>query len=93
MSYIIGYLGCTLSSSFLFPQLYKTYTTKKADDLSYAFLFTGLAASILWEIYGISIIDYPVITSSAINLLNNITLISLKYTYRHKKHIIQEIIV
>ena len=82
---LIGYSGGLLSSSMLFPQIYKTFTTKKADDISYYFLYMSIISCILWDSYAIIVVDRPLMFSSSIAFISNLILLYLKYNYNTHK--------
>jgi len=53
-----------------FPQAYKIFKRKSAKDISiytYSFLLVG---AIIWVLYGIEIINYPVILTNILGAIN-----------------------
>ncbi|MDH5413570.1 MAG: SemiSWEET transporter [Flavobacteriaceae bacterium] len=80
---IVGVIAAILTTSAFVPQVYKTWKSKSAKELSltmYLVLFTGI---LLWFIYGY------VIESFAIKLANIITgllvLILIYFKLKYKK--------
>jgi uncharacterized protein with PQ loop repeat len=67
----------------LFPQLYKTYTTKSVHDLSIISLLLFLTTNILWMTHGIFINDLSLIIAGLISLIINTSLIILYLYYNH----------
>lgn len=65
-----------------FPQLYKTYITKSVKDLSVWSLLLILATNLLWLLHGYFIFDIPLIVTGVINMIINITLLTLYFLYR-----------
>ena len=66
----------------LFPQLYKTYTTKSVKDLSFYSLLLILITNTLWLLHGYFIFDYSLIVAGLISMTINITLLVLYLRYR-----------
>lgn len=81
---IIATFAIIINSVQLFPQLYKTYTTKKVQDLSIYSLTLMLITKLLWLIHGYFIDDITLIISGIISLLTIIPLLILYFSY-HKK--------
>jgi MtN3 and saliva related transmembrane protein len=65
-----------------FPQLYKTYITKSVKDLSVWSLVLILTTNLLWLLHGYFIVDIPLIVTGVINMIVNITLLTLYFFYR-----------
>jgi MtN3 and saliva related transmembrane protein len=65
----------------LFPQLYKTYTTKQVKDLSLYSLLLIVATNTLWLLHGYFIVDLSLIISGAISMVINLTLLTLFLIY------------
>lgn len=68
----------------LFPQLYKTYTTKSVKDLSFHTIVLILITNTLWLLHGYFIVDYSLIIAGIISITVNITLLILYLRYRPK---------
>ncbi len=50
---LFGLIALITSCIGLTPQIYKTYKTKSAVDISYLMLYNYLVCSIAWIVYGI----------------------------------------
>ena len=79
---LVAYAGGILSSSMLFPQVYKTYKIKKADDISLCFLYMSIISCILWDTYAFSVFDRPLMFSSSVAFISNMILLYLKCKYK-----------
>jgi len=66
-----------LSSIQQLPQLYKSYTTNRVEDLSIESLAIILLTNILWFFHGYFIRDFTLIVSAVASILINTALISL----------------
>ena len=72
-----------VNSIQLFPQLYKTYQTKRVEDLSLYSLCLLLFTSVLWLLHGYFIQDISLMTASVISVIVNVCLVALFFKYHH----------
>ncbi len=82
MAEIFGLVGAFLSSITFLPQVYKTWQTKKAGDLSMSMMVIVFTSTIIWLIYGISLQLMPVIICNGIIMLLSALLIYFKITFK-----------
>jgi len=84
MNYIdlIGYLGSFLSCITFIPQVYKTWQTKSAGDLSLSMLFIVLSSTVVWLVYAFALMLWPVIICNGIMFFLVALLIYFKATYK-----------
>lgn len=82
ISTAVAILAPTLNCIQLVPQLYKTYTTKKVNDLSFYSLFLFAITSCMWLLHGFFIKDYSVMISASFGIIVNTSLLYLYMTYR-----------
>ncbi|MGC0371403.1 MAG: hypothetical protein DGJ47_000092 [Rickettsiaceae bacterium] len=78
---ILGFLAAFTSTISLVPQIYKTYISKSAADLSYLMLLNFFVTSVLWTSYGIMITSLAVWGANLIMIFFSMILIALKYQY------------
>ena len=78
---ILGLIAGFLTSFGFIPQLIRGYKTKKLDDVSYYFIFILALGMLIWLIYGILILQLPIIVANAFGVGFCISLIILKYKY------------
>ena len=71
-----------VNSIQLFPQVYKTYTTKSVKDLSLYSLFLILITNMLWLFHGYFKTDFSLIIAGTISVIINITLLGLYFRYK-----------
>ncbi len=87
MHELIGWLGAFLFAICAVPQVIKTWKTKKADDLSWLFLFFWLAGEILMFAYividdiALNISHYPLYMNYAFNIVMVVYLLFAKRKY------------
>lgn len=77
-----GYAGAVTGVTFMLPQVYRTYTTKSVEDLSWGMLILFFLNCIFWLTYGILLPAFPVALVNAIALFVVGTQIVLKILYR-----------
>lgn len=84
MNYIdlIGYFGSFLTSVTFVPQVYKTWQTKSAGDLSLAMMCIVLLSCIVWLVYAFALMLWPVIIANSIIGVLSVILIYFKLTFK-----------
>ena len=75
---IFGYFAAILTTAAFLPQLVKTLTTKKADDVSLATLIMFIIGVLSWIIYGYKISSIPILIANLITLLLNLFILISK---------------
>ena len=83
---ICGYIAGIFFASCLIPQVYKSYKTKKLDDISYCWQFSYIFAIILSIIYSGHYLLYPILLSSVIEFVLMFILIIMKRYYSDCTH-------
>ena len=79
---IVATLAPIVNCVQLFPQLYKTFTTKHVNDLSYYSLLLILTTNLLWLLHGYFINDYSLIVAGIISIMVNGSLMCLYISYK-----------
>ena len=82
---LFGYLAALLTTVAFLPQLYKTWKTKSADDVSSIMLILFITGLICWIIYGIKINSIPILVANIITFIFNFSILTLKITYGKNK--------
>jgi MtN3 and saliva related transmembrane protein len=77
----LGLLAGTLTTSAFFPQLYKTWKSKSARDVSLVMMITFSIGVFLWLVYGLVIHAMPVIVANAVTLVLALLIVLLKIRY------------
>lgn len=83
--FIISILAPTVNCVQMFPQLIKTYTTKKVNDLSIFTLLLLLFTNILWFAHGYFIMDISLLAAGFISITINSILFILYLKYKKNK--------
>ena len=82
---LFGFLAAFLTTLAFLPQLYKTWQTKSADDVSLIMLILFLTGLISWIIYGLKINSIPILVANTITFIFNFSILILKITYSKTK--------
>lgn len=84
---ILGYSAAAITSLASIPQVYQVYTTRKADDLSYTFLFSLYTGMFMWMVYGILLSNIPVVVSNVVALIlyGSIAILKCYFRIQEKK--------
>ena len=81
----VGFLAAFLTTIAFLPQLYKTWKTKSADDVSLVMLILFISGLICWIIYGLRINSIPILVANIITFIFNFSILILKITYKQNK--------
>ena len=79
---ILGYVGTFILGVTMLPQVFKTFSEKKANDLSLSYLMLQLSANIIFILYGYFLNSLPVMISNGIVLSCSSSLIYAKFRYK-----------
>lgn len=78
----MGLFGAFLSSVTFIPQVYKTWQSKKAGDLSLLMMLIVFISTVVWMIYAVSLMLWPVIIANGIIGLLSLMLIYFKLRFK-----------
>ena len=87
---ILGYVGTSILGITLLPQVFKTFTEKKANDLSMSYLMLQLTSNVLFIIYGYFLKSLPIIISNGIVMSCSLSLVYAKFMYKDGYRSIEE---
>ncbi len=80
---LFGFSAAFLTTIAFIPQLYKTWQTKSADDVSLVMLILFITGLFCWIIYGLKINSIPILVANIITFIFNFSILILKLTYRN----------
>ena len=80
---LFGFLAAFLTTIAFLPQLYKTWETKSAEDVSLIMLILFITGLIFWIIYGLKIHSTPIIVANIVTFIFNFSILILKLAYRN----------
>ncbi len=78
---IFGVIAGVFTSVRFFPQVYRSFTTKKTTDISLTFLYFVSAQSLFLMLYGITRPDNYVLYMNILPLASALYLVYLKLKY------------
>ena len=79
---ILGLIAGALTTIAFLPQLFKTWKSKSAKDVSLETLAIFSFGVLLWLIYGIYLHALPIILANLLTLIFNLIILGLKIKYR-----------
>jgi len=79
---ILGLVAGALTTIAFLPQMFKTWQTKSAKDVSFVMLITFMSGLLLWLIYGLALQALPIIIANAISFIFNLIILVLKIKYK-----------
>ncbi|HEY9648439.1 MAG TPA: SemiSWEET transporter [Chroococcidiopsis sp.] len=80
---LLGMVAGGLTTIAFLPQLFKTWRSRSASDISLSWLVTFTLGILLWLIYGLCIASLPVIVANGTTLV--LTLIILVFKFRYSR--------
>ena len=81
---LFGFLAALLTTIAFLPQLFKTWQTKSADDVSLVMLILFITGLLCWIIYGFKINSTPILVANIITFIFNFSILVLKILFRKK---------
>jgi MtN3 and saliva related transmembrane protein len=78
----MGHFGAFLTSVTFIPQVYKTWQSKSAADLSMMMLCIIVLSTIVWLTYAFALMLWPVIIANGIVFFLSLLLIYFKLTFK-----------
>tara|TARA_Y100001968_G_C19222212_1_gene650311 strand:- start:214 stop:486 length:273 start_codon:yes stop_codon:yes gene_type:complete len=82
---LFGFSAALLTTIAFLPQLYKTWKTKSAEDVSLVMLILFLTGLTCWIIYGLKINSIPIVLANIVTFIFNFSILILKVNYRKNK--------
>ena len=79
---LIGYLAATLTTLSFVPQVWKTWHSRSASDLSLTMLMAFSLGVLLWLVYGIAISAMPIVVANTVTLVLSGGLVVMKLTFK-----------
>lgn len=74
----LGYIAALFATGSFIPQVWKTWRTRSAEDLSYLMLFLHITGMALWGTYGFLLGAAPIVVANAVAILLDVALIVMK---------------
>lgn len=80
---VVGHIGAFLSSITFMPQVYLAWKTKSVGDLSLNMILIVITSTVVWLVYGIALILWPVIIANSIIFVLSVTLLVFKLMFKN----------
>jgi MtN3 and saliva related transmembrane protein len=79
---IIGYLAATLGTICWIPQAWKAWSTRDTSGLSLPSNLMFLMTVSLWLVYGLMVVDWPIIVANIFAVTAVLTIVAAKLKYK-----------
>ena len=80
-----GFIAALLTTIAFLPQVYKTWKSKSADDVSSIMLILFLVGLLCWIIYGLRINSTPILIANIMTFIFNFSILILKLSFIEAK--------
>lgn len=80
---LLGLLAGSCTTAAFIPQVVKTWKSRSAKDLSLGMFSIFCTGVVLWLVYGLLIMDIPVIIANLVTLVLASFLLFLKLRWKH----------
>lgn len=78
---LLGLAAATCTTIAFVPQVVKTWKAKTAKDLSLGTFSIFTTGVVLWLVYGLLIMDIPIIAANTVTLALVVTILFFKLTF------------
>lgn len=78
----VGFTAAILSTFAFLPQVIKTWKSKSAKDLSLGMYLLVSSSVLMWLIYGILTVDWPIILANIVTLSMSLVILFFKFRYK-----------
>lgn len=79
---ITGFLAAILTTSSFAPQAIKVVRTKQTRDISLGMFSAMTSGILLWLVYGLFIVSWPIIIANAISFVLSVIILGYKIKYK-----------
>lgn len=79
---IVGLVGAFLTAITFIPQVYKAWITKSVGDLSLTTILIVFSSTVVWLVYGVALMLWPVIIANACIGTMSLLLVYFKMTFK-----------
>jgi MtN3 and saliva related transmembrane protein len=78
---IIGTVAGTLTTTAYLPQVVKVWRSRSAGDISLQMYILVVTGASFWVVYGLMLMQWPVIIANAVSLVFTATILAFKLRY------------
>ncbi|MCF6352790.1 MAG: SemiSWEET family transporter, partial [Cyclobacteriaceae bacterium] len=79
---VIGLVGAFLSSITFIPQVYLVWKSRSVGDLSLGMILIVITSTVVWLVYGVALMLWPVIIANSIIFVLATLLMVFKLTFK-----------
>ncbi len=79
---LVGHFGAFLTSVTFIPQVYKAWKTRSVGDLSLTMMLIVVTSTVVWLVYGIALLLWPVIVANTIVCVLSLLLVYFKFAFK-----------
>ena len=76
-----GFIAAGLTTIAFLPQLFRTYRTRSADDVSFSMLILFMVGLAFWIVYALQTNSFPVLLANTVTLILNLSIFILKLLF------------
>jgi MtN3 and saliva related transmembrane protein len=80
---VAGHTGAALSSITFIPQVWQAWQTKSVNDLSIYMILIVISSTVVWLIYGVTLVLWPVILANVFVMILSIILLYFKFSFKN----------
>jgi len=82
MALYIGYLAALMGTICWIPQALQVWRTKDTKSLSLSANLLFLATVSLWLVYGVMIVDWPIIVANIVSVTAMVVIVAAKLKFK-----------
>lgn len=81
----LGLVAGSLTTIAFVPQVYQTWKSRSAKDISLGMFLLFSTGVSLWLVYGIRIGALPIIIANALTLILSLAILAMKFWFGHRE--------
>ena len=75
---LIGSIAGVCTTLAFLPQVLRVWRMKRADEISLTTFLVFSVGTLIWLIYGVLVVSWPIIIANAVTLVLSLTMLTLK---------------
>ena len=79
---LIGFFAAFCTTIAFLPQVIKVYKTRSTKDISLSMFLIFTTGVLCWLIYGVLIVDLPIIMANIVTLILSLIILAFKIKYK-----------
>ena len=79
---LIGFFAAFCTTIAFLPQVIKVYKTRSTKDISLSMFLIFTTGVLCWLIYGVLIVDLPIIIANIVTLILSLIILAFKIKYK-----------